>query len=58
MTRYNQSADERAFVGLYDQFEGDGYREGVNRVMGYIDSIRAYPKLTAELKWAIQEGII
>jgi hypothetical protein len=58
MTRYNESADERAFVPLYDQFEGDGYREGVNRVLEYVESINAYPKLIAELRWAIQEGII
>ena len=35
-----------------------GYREGVDRVLEYIEAIHAYPKLVAELKWAINEGII
>lgn len=34
------------------------YREGVDRVLEYIESIHAYPKLMSELKWAIEEGII
>ena len=36
----------------------EGYREGVDRVLEYIESIHAYPKLISELKWAIEEGII
>ena len=35
-----------------------GYREGVDRVLEYVEAIHAYPKLVAELKWAIDEGII
>ncbi len=51
MTRYNEDLDN---------FSGSafGYREGVDRVLKYIESIHAYPKLVAELKWAIEEGII
>lgn len=50
MTRYN---DERE-----DADEIQGYVEGVDRVLEYIESIHAYPKLMDELKWAIKEGII
>lgn len=35
-----------------------GYRVGVDRILSYIESIHAYPKLLDELKWAIKEGII
>ncbi len=35
-----------------------GYNEGVDRVLEYVESINVYPKLIAELKWAIDEGII
>lgn len=54
MTKYNDS-------GYNDGFAGetlDGYQQGVDRVLEYIESIHAYPKLLAELKWAIDEGII
>lgn len=51
MTRYNQDT-------WANGVQGDGYREGVDRVLKYIESIHAYPKLVAELKWAIEEGII
>lgn len=50
MTRYNDNPTET--------HEVEGYQEGVNRVREYIESIHAYPKLVAELKWAIDEGII
>ena len=54
MTRYN---DEPAAGG-----EGtetiEGYQEGVERVFEYITSINAYPKLVAELAWAIRTGVI
>lgn len=36
----------------------NGYRDGVDRVVEYIKAIHAYPKLEAELTWAIKEGII
>lgn len=50
MTRYNDTPTQT--------HEVEGYQEGVNRVREYIESINAYPKLVAELKWAIDEGII
>lgn len=34
------------------------YQEGVDRVFEYVESIHAYPKLMAELKWAVERGII
>lgn len=51
MTRYNEDTWANAHTE-------DGYREGVDRVLEYIESIHAYPKLMSELKWAIEEGII
>lgn len=54
MTRYNV-IDEGTRVGGRQLYY---YREGVDRVLKYIESIHAYPKLVAELKWAIEEGII
>lgn len=51
MTRYNNHTWANEIVG-------DGYREGVDRVLEYIESTYSYPKLYAELKWAIEEGII
>lgn len=55
MTRYNEAPQ----TGWdYFDFAREGYREGVDRVREYIESINAYPKLVAELKWAIDEGII
>lgn len=54
MTRYN---DEMPMTPEYAAVIG-GYREGVDRVLEYVEAIHAYPKLVAELKWAIDEGII
>lgn len=54
MTRYN---DTPSFTPEYAA-ELHGYQEGVDRVLQYVESIHAYPKLVAELKWAIEEGII
>lgn len=51
MTRYNQDT-------WANGVQEDGYREGVDCVVEYIESIHAYPKLVAELRWAIEEGII
>lgn len=51
MTKYNDDS-------WHGEIEEAGYRDGVDRVLGYIESIHAYPKLIAELKWAIDEGII
>lgn len=52
MTRY---LDEDIRTKEFEQY---GYREGVDRVLTYIESINRYPALVAELKWAINEGII
>lgn len=54
MTRYN---DEMPMTPEYAAELG-GYRDGVDRVLEYVEAIHAYPKLVAELKWAINEGII
>lgn len=51
MTRYNSDTWAR-------EDEENGYREGVDRVLEYVESTHAYPKLLDELKWAINEGII
>lgn len=50
MTRYHDTP-----TGTH---EVEGYQEGVDRVLEYIESTYSYPKLYAELKWAIEEGII
>lgn len=54
VTRYN---DEPAAGG-----EGtetiEGYQEGVDRVLEYIESIHRYDGLVNELRWAIKEGVI
>lgn len=50
MTRYHDTPTET--------HEVEGYCEGVNRVREYIESTHSYPKLLAELTWAIEEGII
>ena len=42
----------------YDPSDWSAYRKGVDRVLEYIESTYSYPKLYAELKWAIEEGII
>ena len=59
MTRYD---DE---ISTCDDFEDQmdesrilGYREGVDRVLEYVEAIHAYPVLVEELRWAINEGII
>lgn len=60
MTRYNHDDgdelgdhdDQLAFACL------SGYREGVERVIEYVASIHAHPRLVDELRWAIKEGII
>jgi len=54
MTRYNYEP----LAGGEGTEEIEGYREGVDRVLEYVESIHAYPKLMAELKWAIERGII
>lgn len=54
MTRYN----DVPAAGGEGVEEIDGYRDGVDRVLEYIESIHAYPLLTEELEWAIREGII
>ena len=51
MTRYNNATWPHN-VGVEE------YREGVDRVLEYIESTYSYPKLYAELKRAIEEGII
>ena len=62
MTRYNDELYLEDWDGdhddqMHDQFI-EGYQEGVDRVLDYIESTYSYPKLYAELKWAIEEGII
>jgi len=54
MRRYNDGSGH----GYEHSAELGGYREGVDRVLEYVVAIQAYPKLVAELKWAINEGII
>ena len=54
MRRYNDGSGH----GYEHSAELGGYREGVDRVLEYIEAIHAYPVLVAELKWAINEGII
>lgn len=54
MTRYHDDTKFLPSVAI----EIEGYQEGVDRVLKYIESIHRYPKLVAELKWAIEEGII
>lgn len=62
MTRYNDDIYTPDFDGDFDdQMQAQSvyaYRDGVDRVLEYVESIHAYPKLMAELKWAIDEGII
>lgn len=61
MTRYNSEANE-PYVGMKEEHippeQLDGYREGVDRVLEYIESIHRYHGLMRELRWAIEEGII
>lgn len=60
--RYNSDTWDEDFEGDFDdQMQSQAvfsYREGVDRVLEYVESIHAYPKLMAELKWAIERGII
>lgn len=62
MTRYNDDIYTPDFGGDFDdQMQAQSvyaYRDGVDRVLEYVESIHAYPNLIAELKWAIDEGII
>lgn len=62
MTRYNEELRVEDFDGDFDDQMHDQaivhYREGVDRVVEYVKSTWAYPKLDAELRWAIAEGII
>ena len=57
MTRYNNHYSGETLEGIAVI---DGYREGVDRVIEYMTSTHGplIPRLTAELKWAIEEGII
>lgn len=59
MTRYT---DELTLGDDFDDQIHDlgilRYREGVDRVLTYIESINAFPKLVSELRWSIKEGII
>lgn len=52
MTKYTEVRD----IDTFD-YPG-GYRDGIDAVLTYIESIHAYPKLLGELEWAIREGII
>lgn len=60
MTRYND--EQWDMEGDFDDMLRDMavmcYREGVDRVLTYIESIHRYDTLLAELRWAIKEGII
>lgn len=60
MTRYND--EQWDMEGGFDDMLRDqdvlSYRKGVDRVLEYIESTYSYPKLYAELKWAIEEGIV
>lgn len=61
MTRYNSEANE-SYVGMTEEHipieQLEGYREGVDRMLTYIESIHAYDTLVGELRWAIRQGII
>lgn len=60
MTRYNDELwdlEGDIHEALHDQVIL-GYREGVDRVVEYVKSTWAYPKLDGELQWAISQGII
>lgn len=60
MTRYND--EQWDMEGDFDDMLRDmavlSYREGVDRVLTYIESIHAYDTLVGELGWAIKQGII
>lgn len=60
MTRYND--EQWDLEGDFDDMLRDqavlSYREGVDRVLEYLTSTHIYPRLIAELNWAIKEGII
>lgn len=55
MTRYNDDTDNGWDAPLFREY---GYREGVDRVIEYIEGIDQYRILVNELRWAISEGII
>ena len=61
MTRYNSEANE-AYVGMKEEHippeQLDGYREGVDRVLWYIQEIKADSRLLEELGFAIKDGVI
>lgn len=60
MTRYND--EQWDMEGDFDDMLRDmaviSYREGVDQVLAYIESIHRYDTLLSELRWAIKEGII
>ena len=60
MTRYND--EQWDMEGDFDDMLRDqgvlSYREGVDEVLTYIQSIHRYDTLLAELRWAIKEGIL
>lgn len=62
MTPYWDELSVVDFDGDFDDQMHDqaivSYRKGVDRVTEYIESIHVYPKLVAELNWAIEEGLI
>lgn len=60
MTRYNDESytNDGDFDDQLRYCRVVSYREGVDRVLEYVESIHAYPKLVAELKWVIKKGII
>ena len=60
MTRFNDAEleEDGMLVTSVKNLTLASYQEGVARVLAYIESIHAYPKLLDELKWAIKEGII
>lgn len=60
MTRFNDPLPEydKKLETMFDTVRIAAYKEGVSRMIEYIESIHAYPKLLDELNWAIEEGII
>lgn len=51
MTRYNDKID-------IDDYGGDAYRAGVDRVLWYIREIKSDWRLWEELHHAIEDGVI
>lgn len=62
MVKYSDEVPTPDFDGDFDdQMQSQAilcYRMGVDRVVEYVESINAYPKLIVELKWAIEQGLI